>query len=188
VGLASTEMMEAIHKGEIKGLLLICFNPLVSLPDAEYTRAALEKLEFFGFIDIFISETTRHADLVLPGSLQEEDEGTVTTAEGRVVHIAQAVTPPGDAREDWKIICDIARRFAPWEKFPYQCPEDIFRELRRVSSGGPIDYYGITYERIDREQGVFWPCPDLDHPGTPRLYEGGKFFHPDGKARFHAVD
>jgi assimilatory nitrate reductase catalytic subunit len=188
LGLASTEMMEAIHKGEIKGLLLICFNPLVSLPDTDYTRAALEKLEFFGVIDFFMSETARHADVVLPGSLQEEDEGTITTAEGRVVHVAQAVTPPGNAREDWKIICDIARKFAPWEQFPYSCPEDIFRELRHMSRGGPIDYYGITYERIDREYGVFWPCPELDHPGTPRLYEGGRFFHPDGKARFHAVE
>ncbi|HEV3026627.1 MAG TPA: molybdopterin oxidoreductase family protein, partial [Planctomycetota bacterium] len=188
LGLASTEMMEAIHEGKIKGLLSICFNPLVSLPDAEYTRAALEKLEFFGVIDIFMSETARHADLVLPGSLQEEDEGTVTTAEGRVVHIAQAVTPPGNAREDWKIICDIARRFAPWEQFPYQCPEDIFRELRHMSRGGPIDYFGITYDRIDREHGVFWPCPEPGHPGTPRLYEGGKFPHPDGRARFHPVE
>lgn len=187
-GLASTEMMEAIHKGEIRGLLSICINPLVSLPDADYTRAALEKLEFFGVIDFFMSETARHADVVLAGSLQEEDEGTVTTAEGRVVHVAQAVTPPGAAREDWRIITDLARRFAPFERFPYQCPEDIFRELRGVSRGGPVDYYGITYDRIDREKGVFWPCPDLDHPGTPRLYEGGKFHHPDGKARFHAVE
>jgi assimilatory nitrate reductase catalytic subunit len=188
VGLASTEMMEAIHKGEIRGLLLICFNPLVSLPDAAYTRAALEKLEFFGVIDFFMSETARHADVVLPGSQQEEEEGTITTAEGRVIHVAQAVTPPGNAREDWRIICDIARRFAPWEKFPYQSPEDIFRELRHVSRGGPNDYYGITYQRIQKEHGVFWPCPELDHPGTPRLYEGGKFFHPDGRARFHAVE
>jgi assimilatory nitrate reductase catalytic subunit len=187
-GLASTEMMEAIHQGKIRGLLTICINPLVSLPDAGYTRAALEKLEFFGVIDFFMSETARHADIVLPGSLQEEDEGTVTTAEGRVVLTKQAVTPPGEAREDWKIICDIARRFAPFEKFPYQCPEDIFRELRSVSKGGPIDYYGITYDRIEKEHGVFWPCPDLTHPGTPRLYEGGKFFHADGKARFHAVE
>ncbi|HJV37545.1 MAG TPA: molybdopterin oxidoreductase family protein [Geothrix sp.] len=187
-GLASTEMMEAIHKGEIRGLLSICINPLVSLPDTEYTRAALEKLEFFGVIDFFMSETARHADVVLAGSLQEEDEGTVTTAEGRVVHVAQAVTPPGNAREDWRIITDLARRFAPFEKFPYQCPEDIFRELRGMSRGGPVDYYGITYDRIDREKGVFWPCPDLQHPGTPRLYEGGRFHHPDGKARFHAVE
>jgi hypothetical protein len=100
----------------------------------------------------------------------------------------QAVTPPGEAREDWRIICDLARRFAPWDKFPYSCPEDIFRELRRVSQGGPIDYYGITYDRIEKEHGVFWPCPEVNHPGTPRLYEGGKFHHPDGKARFHAVE
>jgi assimilatory nitrate reductase catalytic subunit len=187
-GLASTEMMEAIHKGEIRGLLSICFNPVVSLPDAAYTKAALEKLEFFGVIDFFMSETARHADVVLPGSLQEEDEGTITTAEGRVVLTKQAVTPPGEAREDWRIICDLARKFAPWEQFPYSCPEDIFRELRRVSQGGPIDYYGITYDRIEKEHGVFWPCPSVDHPGTPRLYEGGKFHHPDGKAKFHAVE
>jgi len=180
--------MEAIHKGEIRGLLTICINPVVSLPDAAYTRAALEKLEFFGVIDFFMSETARHADIVLPGSLQEEDEGTITTAEGRVVLTKQAVTPPGEAREDWRIICDLARRLAPWEQFPYSCPEDIFRELRRVSQGGPIDYYGITYDRIEKELGVFWPCPSADHPGTPRLYEGGKFHHPDGKAKFHAVE
>ncbi len=187
-GLASTEMMEAIHRGEIRGLLSICFNPLVSLPDADYTRAALEKLEFFGVIDVFLSETARHADVVLAGSLQEEDEGTVTTAEGRVVRIRKAVNPPGRARADWEIVCDLARRFAPWEKFPYACPEDLFRELRTVSRGGTVDYYGITYEKIERSHGVFWPCPDLEHPGTPRLYEGGRFHHPDGRARFHAVE
>jgi len=187
-GLASTEMMDAIHRGEIRGLLSICFNPVVSLPDADYTRAALEKLEFFAVIDVFMSETARHADIVLPGSLQEEDEGTVTTAEGRVVYTRQAVTPPGQAREDWKIICDIARRFAPWEKFPYSCAEDLFRELRHMSRGGPVDYYGITYERIAKEYGIFWPCPEIDHRGTPRLYEGGTFAHPDGRARFHPVE
>jgi assimilatory nitrate reductase catalytic subunit len=187
-GLASTEMMEAIHRGEIRGLLSICFNPLVSLPDSEYTRAALEKLEFFAVIDFFLSETARHADVVLAGSLHEEDEGTVTTAEGRVVRIRQAVRPPGRARADWEILCAIARRFAPWERFPYACPEDVFRELRHVSKGGVCDYSGITYEKIEKSFGVFWPCPDLDHPGTPRLFEGGRFYHPDGKARFHAVE
>lgn len=187
-GLASTEMMEAIHRGEIRGLLSICFNPLVSLPDAAHTRSALDKLEFFTVIDCFLSETARHADVVLAGSLQEEDEGTVTTAEGRVVRIRQAVTPPGAARVDWEIICDIARRLAPFERFPYACAEDIFREMTHLSSGGGCDYAGITYEKIEKNQGVFWPCPDRDHPGTPRLFEGGKFHHPSGKARFHAVD
>jgi len=187
-GMASTEMMEAIHRGEIKGLLSICFNPLVSLPDSEYTRAALEKLEFFCVVDFFMSETARHADVVLAGSLQEEDEGTVTTAEGRVVHIRQAVTPPRNARVDRDILCDLARRFAPAEMFPYSSAEQIFTELRRVSRGGPVDYSGITYEKIDAQFGVFWPCPDASHPGTPRLFEGGAFHHPDGRARFHAVE
>lgn len=67
-------------------------------------------------------------------------------------------------------------------------PADIFEELRVASKGGPNDYYGITWERIDREMGIFWPCPSLEHPGTPRLYEGGKFAHPDGKAHMHTVE
>jgi assimilatory nitrate reductase catalytic subunit len=187
-GLASTEMMEAIHKGEIKGLLSIGFNPAVSLPDAAHTRAALEKLEFFCVIDFFMSETARHADLILPGSLHEEDEGTVTTGEGRVVRIRKAVDPPGQTRADWQILCDIARRFAPASLFPYRSPEDIFTELREVSRGGLVDYSGITYDKIEASHGIFWPCPSADHPGTPRLYEDGRFHHPDGKARFHAVE
>ena len=188
LGLTSTEMCEAIHAGDIRGLLSICFNPVVSLPDSDYTKTALEKLEFFACIDFFMSETARHADVILPGSLHEEDEGTITTAEGRVVRVRQAVTPPGNARVDWEILVDLARRFAPFEKFPYACAEDIFRELRHMSKGGIVDYGGITYERIDKEYGVFWPCPTLNHPGTPRLYENGQFHHPDGKARFHAVE
>jgi assimilatory nitrate reductase catalytic subunit len=188
IGYTATEMREAIHRGEIRGLLCICFNPLVSLPDTEYTRVALERLEFFCVIDFFMSETARYADVILPGSLQEEDEGTVTTAEGRVIRIRQAVQPPGKARPDWEIVCDLARRLAPWKHFPYACVEDIFRELRRVSRGGLCDYYGITYEKIDQQHGVFWPCPEPTHPGTPRLFDGGTFYHADGKARFHPVE
>lgn len=187
-GLPSTQMMEAIHRGEIRGLLSLCFNPLVSLPDSSYTRSALEKLEFFCVVDFFLSETARHADVVLAGSLQEEDEGTVTTAEGRVVRIQKAVRPPGHARADWEIICELARRFAPFETFPYAGVEDIFRELCHVSTGAVCDYSGITYHKIENSYGVFWPCPSLDHPGTPRLYEEGQFYHADGKARFHAVE
>src|SRR5439155_16302922 len=108
--------------------------------------------------------------------------------EGRVVRVRQAVTPPGEARVDWEIITDLARRFAPFEQFPYACAEDIFRELRHVSRGGLVDYYGITYDKIEKENGVFWPCPSLEHAGTPRLYEGGRFHHADQKARFHAVE
>ncbi len=187
-GLSAMEIMEAIHRGEIRGLLSICFNPLVSLPDAGYVREALEKLEFFGVVDFFLSETAHHADVVLAGSLQEEEEGIVCTAEGRVVHIRQAVTPPADARNDWTIYCDLARRLGKEKHFPYRSPREIYDELREASRGGPADYYGITYERIDKELGVFWPCPSAEHPGTPRLFEGQRFFHPDGKARFVATE
>ena len=187
-GATAPEIMEMIHRGEIRGLLSICFNPLVSLPDATFTREALERLGFFVAIDFFLSETARHADLVLPGSLHEEDEGTVTSTEGRVIRIRKAVDPPGAARPDWEIVCDLARRLGRGALFEFHSPADIFEELRRVSRGGVADYSGITYEKIERQMGVFWPCPALDHPGTPRLFEGGRFHHSDGRARFHAVD
>jgi assimilatory nitrate reductase catalytic subunit len=187
-GYSAMEIMEAIHRGEIKGLLSICFNPLVSLPDASFTRQALEKLEFFAVIDFFLSETAHHADVVLAGSLHEEEEGVACNVEGRVIHIRQAVTPPGDARLDSQIICELARHLGHETSFRFREPREIFDELREASRGGPADYYGITYEKIDSQMGVFWPCPSHDHPGTPRLFEGGRFFHADGKARFHVAE
>ena len=183
-GLTAQEIMDAIHAGQIKGLLSICFNPLVSLPDSNFTREALEKLEHYSVIEFFLSETAAYADVVLPGSLHEEDEGTVTTLEGRVVKINEAVPPPGRARRDWEIICDLAARLGRGHYFDYDSTEDIFEELRRASRGGTADYYGITWQRVIDEQGVFWPCPEPDHPGTQRLFEGGRFYHPDGRARF----
>jgi assimilatory nitrate reductase catalytic subunit len=187
-GLSAVPLVEAIHDGRIKGLLLICFNPAVSLPDGNFIREALGQLEFFAVIDFFLSETARYADIVLPGSLMEEDEGTTTNVEGRVIHHRQVVRPPEGAREDWRIICDLAGRLGAGDKFAYQSTRDIFEELRVASSGGVADYAGITWERIDREMGVFWPCPSVDHPGTPRLYEGGRFGHPDGRAHFRPVE
>ena len=183
-GYTAVEIMNAIHAGEIKALLCICFNPIVSLPDSNFTREALERLEFFGVIDFFLSETAMHADVVLAGSLQEEEEGVTASTEGRVIHIRKAVEPPGNARRDSEIICDLARRLGRGQYFPYREPREIFEELRLASRGGIADYYGITYEKIDERKGVFWPCPSLDHPGTPRLFEGGRFFHADGKAHF----
>ncbi|MGH7786579.1 MAG: molybdopterin oxidoreductase family protein [Candidatus Binatia bacterium] len=187
-GATAPEIVELIHAGDIRGLLSICFNPLVSLPDAHFTRTALERLDFYVAIDFFLSETARHADLILPGSLQEEDEGTVTSVEGRVVRIRKAVEPPGEARADWRIICDLAQRLGAEGHFAFKSPAAIFDELRQVSAGSVADYSGITYEKIEQQMGVFWPCPDLDHTGTPRLFENGRFAHPDGRARFHAVD
>lgn len=187
-GLSAVPILEEIHSGRIRGLLLLCFNPLVSLPDLHFIREALERLEFFVVIDFFLSETAHYADLVLPGSLMEEDEGTTTSVEGRVIRHRKAVDPPVGAREDWRIICDLAARLGQKQRFDYDSPRDIFEELRRASRGGISDYYGITWERIDKEMGVFWPCPDLNHPGTPRLYENGRFGHADGKAHFQPVD
>lgn len=186
-GLTAYELIEAIHRGEVKGLLSICFNPLVSLPNSNYVREALEKLEFYVSIDFFLNETARHADIILAGSLHEEEEGTVTTAEGRVVRIRRAVTPPGNARGDTDIILELAARLGAGDKFQYKDSEAIFNELRVASKGGTADYYGITYKKIEENMGIFWPCPSEDHPGTPRLWEDRKFATPDGKAHFNPV-
>jgi assimilatory nitrate reductase catalytic subunit len=193
-GVDAYELMRKIDAGEIRGMLAICFNPKVSLPDNNFVSRALEKLEFFVCIDFFLSETARYADVVLPGSLQEEDEGTVTQVEGRVIKINKAVTAPGDAREDWRIIQDIAHALDRGKGFTFDSAASIFDELRIASKGGMADYSGITYEKIERQMGVFWPCYSEDHPGTPRLFEpdswnpiangAGPFYFADGRARF----
>ena len=196
-GVDAYEIFRRIERGEIKGLLSLCFNPVVSLPDSDYVRRMLAKLEFYVAIEFFLSESARHADIVLPGSLQEEDEGTVTTAEGRVTKINKAIDCPGEAREDWRIIQDLARAIGRERGFTFAGPRAMFEELRVASKGGVADYSGITWEKIERQQGVFWPCPSEDHAGTPRLFEPGSwnvvaqgkgpFYFPDGKARFNAA-
>src|SRR5690606_26446054 len=204
-GVDAYELMRKAHAGEVKGLLSICFNPVVSLPDNNFVREALERLDFYVAIDFFMSETARYADVVLPGSLQEEDEGTVTQVEGRIVRIHRAVQPPGDARPDWRIIQDIAAALGRSKGFTFSGPEQIFEELRVASRGGVSDYSGVTYERIERNFGVFWPCPDVVPEGVPlpasggtsRLCEpgswnpvakgAGPFYFPDGKARFNVT-
>ncbi len=206
-GVDAYELFRKIDAGEIKGLISLCFNPRVSLPDNNFVRRALEKLEFYVAIDFFLNETARHADIVLPGSLQEEDEGVVAQVEGRVIKINKAVECPGEARQDWRIIQDIAAALGRTHGFTFNSPREIFEELRVASKGGVADYSGITYEKIERQFGVFWPCPSHDyktgepvpdHPGTPRLFErdsynpvakgAGPFYFPDGKARFNVAD
>ena len=188
------ELFRKIERGEIKGLLSICINPVVSLPNRGYIEWMLDRLEFFGIIDFFMSETARHADIVLPGSLQEEDEGIVTSAEGRVIKINKAVECPGEATQDWRIIQDIAAALKRPEGFTFKSPGEIFEEFRQATAGGIADYSGITYEKIEKEMGVFWPCTDEAHPGTPRLFEpkswnpiakgAGPYYFPDGRAKF----
>jgi assimilatory nitrate reductase catalytic subunit len=196
-GVDAYEMFRLIDRGEIRGLLSICFNPKVSLPDNNFIKRCLEKLEFYVAIDFFLNETAAHADIVLPGSLQEEDEGVVTQIEGRVIKINKAVDPPGDAKQDWRIIQDIAKALGRERGFTFNEPREIFNELRVASKGGIADYSGITYEKVAKQYGVFWPCPSDDHPGTPRLFEpnswnpiakgSGPFYFPDGKARFNVA-
>jgi assimilatory nitrate reductase catalytic subunit len=117
----------------------------------------------------------------------EEDEGTTTNVEGRVIRHRQAVTPPEGARQDWAIINEIASRLGYADKFN-SAPREIFEELRIASKGGVSDYSGMTWDAIEKDYGMFWPCPEPGHPGTPRLYENGKFGHPDGKAHFIPIE
>jgi assimilatory nitrate reductase catalytic subunit len=204
IGVDAYELFRKIDRGEIKGLISICFNPVVSLPDNNFIRKALEKLEFYVAIDFFLNETARYADIVLPGSLQEEDEGVVAQLEGRVIKINQAVDPPGEAKQDWRILQDVAARLGRTHGMQFRSSREIFTEMCAASKGGVIDYSGMTYEKIERQYGVFWPCrsedPDgrpIDHPGTPRLFEpgswnvvargAGPFYFPDGKARFNVA-
>ena len=204
-GVDAYEIIRKIDRGEIKGLLSLCFNPVVSLPDNNFVRQALEKLEYYVVLDFFMSESARYADVVLPGSLHEEDEGTVTQTEGRVIKINKAVECPGEARPDWRIIQDIAKALGREQGLTFENPRAMFEELRIASKGGIADYSGITYERIEENFGVFWPCPS-DVPegvpmpgpqGTPRLFEvgswnpvakgAGPFYFPDGKARLNVT-
>ncbi len=203
-GVDCYEMFRKIDKGEIKGLISLCFNPIVSLPDNNFIARALGKLEFYVAIDFFMNETARHADIVLPGSLQEEDEGVVTQIEGKVIKINKAVDCPGDAKQDWRIVQDIAAALERPAGFTFTEPRAMFDELRVASKGGVADYSGITYEKIERQYGVCWPCysedpsgKPIDHAGTPRLFEpgswnvvakgAGPFYFPDGKARFNVA-
>ncbi|HKE05586.1 MAG TPA: molybdopterin oxidoreductase family protein [Blastocatellia bacterium] len=196
-GVDAYELFRKIERGEIKGLLSICFNPKVSLPDNNFVAGMLDKLEFYVAIDFFLNESAHHADIVLPGSLHEEDEGIVTQVEGRVIKINKAVDPPGDAKQDWRIVQDIARAMGRERGFTFNEPREILDELRVASKGYIADYSGVTYEKIERQGGVFWPCPNEDHPGTPRLFEpgswnpiangAGPFYFHDGKARFNVA-
>jgi assimilatory nitrate reductase catalytic subunit len=196
-GVDAYELIRKIDRGEIKGLLSICFNPKVSLPDNNFVARTLDKLEFYVAIDFFLNESAHHADIVLPGSLHEEDEGIVTQIEGRVIKINKAVDPPGDAKQDWLIIQDIARALGRERGFTFKEPREILDELRAASKGSIADYSGVTYEKIERQGGVFWPCPDENHPGTPRLFEkgswnpiakgAGPFYFLDGRARFNVA-
>ncbi|CAN5325353.1 assimilatory nitrate reductase catalytic subunit [soil metagenome] len=186
-GVSAVEVFDKMREGEIKGLLSLCSNMMVSLPDINKVRQSLEGLEFNVCIDFFLSESGRYADVVLPGTTWSEDEGTTTNGEGRVIKINKAIDPPGEAREDWKVLQEIAQRMGRGKYFEFGSPREIFDELRVASKGGRADYFGITYEKIEKQDGVFWPCPTEESTGTPRLFEES-FAHEDGRAKFHAIE
>ncbi len=186
-GAAATQMIGLMARGDIKSCLVICSNLMVSLPELAVVRRALDKLDPLVVIDFFMSETAEVADVVLPGSVWCEGEGTTTNLEGRVVKINRATDPPGQARKDTWIIGELARRLGRGQYFPYQSTREIWEELRVATRGGVADYYGITWDKIDRQGGVFWPCRSEDDPGTPRLFTE-RFGHSDGRARFIAVE
>ncbi|PPA71000.1 assimilatory nitrate reductase catalytic subunit NasC [Jeotgalibacillus proteolyticus] len=185
-GVSAYEMFEKMNEGTITGMLVMCSNPLLSNPNLNLVKEALQKVKFLVAVDLFISETAEYADVILPASSYLENEGTMTNVEGRVT-LREASRPlPGEARHDWKILCNIAKELGQWEKFPFKSAEEIFEELRLASKGGKADYYGITYQRLREEQGILWPCPELSHEGTKRLFTD-RFAHEDGKAKLAVV-
>ncbi len=185
-GLSAFEMLDRLGSdGGVRALLVLASNIVVSAPDANRVRSRLAGLDLLVVSDIFLSETAAVADVVLPTAQWAEEDGTMTNLEGRVVRRRMALRPPEGVLDDLQMLTRLAHELG-WGQYFSDDPQTVFEELRRASAGGIADYAGISYERIDREQGVFWPCPAADHPGTARLFQDS-FPTPDGRARFHAV-
>jgi formate dehydrogenase (NADP+) alpha subunit len=177
-GLTVVEMLHAVETNDIRAIYVMGENPALSDPNLNRTREALKKVEFLVCQDIFLTETAAYADVVLPATCFAETDGTFTNTERRVQRARKAVAPPGDARDDWKIICDISTKLGC--KMNYADASEILDEIASVS---PI-YGGMSFERIDKI-GLQWPCLDKSHPGTKYLHSG-KFSR--GKGKFHAVE
>jgi assimilatory nitrate reductase catalytic subunit len=181
------EMLDRLGTpGGVRVLLVLASNIVVSAPDRNRVIQRLRALDFLMVADIFLSETAAEADVVLPAAQWAEEEGTMTNLEGRVLRRKQVLPPPDGVVDDLTLLATLADRLGRGKYFTPD-PRLVFEELRRASAGGIADYAGITYERIEAEQGVFWPCPAEDHPGTPRLFAEA-FATPDGRARFIRVD
>lgn len=165
-GLTVTEMMDAALEGRVKALYIMGENPLLSDPDLNHVEEALREVEFLVVQDIFLTETARFADVILPGACFAEKEGTITNTERRVQRMYKAIDPPGEAKQDWAIICELAKAMGA-QGFDFSGPEEIFEELARLTPS----YAGISYQRIEAEGGLQWPCRTPDDPGTPYLHK-----------------
>jgi predicted molibdopterin-dependent oxidoreductase YjgC len=180
-GLAAPEMIHDIASGKIRALYVIGENPAVSEPQSNFVTWMLQKLDLLIVQDIFPNETSRYAHIVLPAAMVGEKDGTFTNAARRVQYTAGGLPPPGEAKADWQILQEMANAMgADWQ---YASSEDIWEEIRKVA---PV-FSGITHKRLKASAGIFWPCYDESHPGTPRLYEDGFGFR-DRRARFLPVD
>ncbi|WP_151481311.1 molybdopterin oxidoreductase family protein [Streptomyces albicerus] len=159
-GRSAYELLDAMGT-DIRALLLMASNPVVSAPRAAHIEERLKSLDFLAVADVVLSETAELADVVLPVTQWAEESGTTTNLEGRVLLRKQAITPPEGIRSDLHVMHELAARLGVEKGFPTD-PEEVFEELRRASAGGPADYSGITYRRLAEENGVFWPCPADD--------------------------
>lgn len=185
VGYTVTEMVNILadEPGRIKCLYLMGENPMLSDPDINHVKAALENVEFMVSQEIFLSETAEFADVVLPAACYAEKNGTHTNTERRVQRWRKAIDPPGEAKPDWLIICEIARLMGYEEQFPYKNESEIFDEIARITPS----YAGMNYERLDHPYALQWPCPDANHPGTQILHKE-RFATTDGLGIFTAVE
>jgi formate dehydrogenase alpha subunit len=163
-GKTLTEIIPAAHEGKIKAIYLMGENPSLSDPDASHVREALRRLELFVVQDIFLTETARLADVVLPACSFAEKDGTFTNTERRVQRVRQAIAPVGASRPDWWIACEIARRMGA-RGFDFENPSQILGEVTTVTPS----YGGISFSRLEKES-LQWPCPTADHPGTTILH------------------
>ena len=163
-GLTLTEMFEAAYQKQVKALYLVGENPVLSDADANHVREALDRLEFLVVQDVFLTETARLADVILPAVTFAETDGTFTNTERRIQRVRKAVAPPGNSRADWWITCQIAQRMGS-KGFDFTHPSEIMEEIASLTPS----YGGISYERLEKG-GLQWPCPTEEHPGTPILH------------------
>lgn len=193
-GKTAVEMFQAAADGEIKALWIACTNPAQSMPDQATVRRALQRAEFVVVQEAFATAATcDFADLLLPATTWGEKEGTVTNSERRISRVRPAVPAAGEARHDWRIVVDVARRLETQLRpgqpslFPYDSPEPIWNEHRESTRGRDLDITGLSYDMLDNEGPQLWPLREGDKTGKQRLYVDGVFPTADGKARFAAL-
>ena len=187
-GLTATQMIEALERGDLKAVWIVCTNPMVSLPDSRRAEAALKNARFVVVQDISNrSDTIEFADMVLPAAGHFEKEGTMTNSDRRISHLSKVVDPPGEAKPDADILCMFAREMG-FKGFNYKSAAEIFAEHTRLTKGTNIDISGLSYERLQKEGTFQWPVFSPTHPGTSRLFTDRIFYTPSHKARFLPLD